>query len=299
MTIDTLAGLAGAAACEGTAGLAPELPVVAAVRRELLEYDAARAKSEAGVELFQELFSVYGPTPPRYALLVDGDKGPKSTGVAAEFQRAHGLPVSGNFDLATFRTLVAPILAACTLPTSSKGARAAIVAVANSHAAAHAREIAPNSGPWVRTYMAGNQGAAWAWCAGFASFVWLQAALAQPDPAAAFALAKRYRSFGCDVIANRAKADGRFVEGADVLSGRASILPGDLFLVQAREHDWVHVGVVTAVRDGGRRVATVEGNTNSGGGREGLYVLARERSVSGGRSSGMDFVRCPFAADAR
>ncbi|HEX9952433.1 MAG TPA: peptidoglycan-binding domain-containing protein [Rubricoccaceae bacterium] len=298
MTIDMLAGLAAGAAAT-TAAKEPgpihaALPVVDAVRRDLLTYDAQRARTEAGVRLCQELLSVYGPNAAPFATDVDGDHGEDTTRKLRAFQLAQRLPQTGQFDEPTFRALVAPILASFALPVG-KDARSAVVAAANLHAAYSAREIKPNAGPWVRTYMAGNEGAAWAWCAGFASFVWLQAAAAQAD-ATAVAKARRYRTFGCDEIATRAKADGRFVEGADVVAGRAAVLPGDLFLVQARERDWVHVGVVTAVRDGGRRIGTVEGNTNSGGSREGLYVLARERSVAGGRASGLDFVRCPFAA---
>ncbi len=305
MTIDALAGLAAAATspaaglAAGTGPLDPRLPVAERVRRDLLSYDAQRMATPDGIRLGQELLSVVGGVTTPYATDVDGEQGPDTTARLRSFQAAQRLPDTGRFDEATFRRLVQPILAACELPAPSKGARADVVAVANRFAAHGAREISPNAGPWVRLFMAGNEGRSWAWCAGFATFVWVLAAAAAADAAAALERVRRYRSFDCDVIATRAQADGRFVEGSEVAAGRASILPGDLFLVQARERDWVHVGVVTAVRDGGRRIATVEGNTNAGGSREGLYVLARERAVTGGRASGLDFVRLPSAGAAQ
>ena len=97
------------------------------------------------------------------------------------------------------------------------------------------------------------------------------------------------------MIAQRAIEDGRFVSGHYVYNGQEAILPGDLFLVQSRKGDWVHVGIVGAVRNGGREIGTIEGNTNAGGSREGLYVLERNRRVTAARYSGLDFVRCPFA----
>jgi hypothetical protein len=125
--------------------------------------------------------------------------------------------------------------------------------------------------------MDGHQGAAWPWCAGFATFVVAQAcaALGRPMPVG--------RTYSCDVLAERARSAGRLVQGrpADPAKG---IPPGSLFLCRRSDGDWEHVGVVTAARPDAFH--TIEGNTNDAGDREGYEVCARVRGYER-----KDFVR--------
>lgn len=60
---------------------------------------------------------------------------------------------------------------------ASEPLNTAIVTYAQAHLAQHPREIwwtEPLA--WVRLYMQGNDGTAWAWCAGFVTFLMNQAA---------------------------------------------------------------------------------------------------------------------------
>ena len=115
--------------------------------------------------------------------------------------------------------------------------------------------------------MQGNDGAAWAWCAGFVRFLLEQARqkLEKPMPIAG--------SFSCDSLAAQARDAGLFVaEGA---VAHEAIPPGSFFLVRRTATDWTHVGVVT--RSGPDAFDSIEGNTNDDGSREGIEVCARTR----------------------
>ena len=74
----------------------------------------------------------------------------------------------------------------------------------------------------------------------------------------------------CDVLLEWARKRGRLF---------ASAQPGDLFLVMASEHDAVHTGFVEAVHTAAGTLTTVEGNSNSSGGREGFEVVRRTRGL--------------------
>jgi hypothetical protein len=196
------------------------------------------------------------------------------------FQRRSKLPSTGVVDQATFARLVAPMAAALAMPAFAPGTTvgAAVVAVAKQHIAQHPREVGgQNNGPWVRLYMDGHQGAAWPWCAGFATFVVGQACAALGQPLAVG------RTYSCDILGERARAAGRLVQGRPADPPKA-IPPGSLFLVKRAPGDWEHVGIVTAAR--GDAFHTIEGNTNDDGDREGYEVCARVRGYER-----KDFVR--------
>jgi len=153
-------------------------------------------------------------------VVIDGEFGAATAAAVRAFQRRAKLPSTGVVDRATFARLAAPMAAALAAPELPPGAALgdAVAAVARRHLAQHPREVGGrNSGPWVRLYMDGNQGAAWPWCAGFATFVLAQAcaALGRPMPVG--------RTFSCDVLGERARAAGRLVEGrpADPAKGGA------------------------------------------------------------------------------
>jgi hypothetical protein len=148
-----------------------------------------------------------------------------------------------------------------------------VVRYARQHLAQHPREVGgQNMGPWVRLYMDGNQGAAWPWCAGFATFVLRQAAAAlgvRPPVA---------RTFSCDVLAGDARTARCFCAGAEAVHAGAhhgKVTPGSLFFVRRTASDWEHVGIVTAAE--ATVFHTIEGNTNDSGDREGYEVCARVR----------------------
>lgn len=93
------------------------------------------------------------------------------------------------------------------------------------------REIGgQDKGPWVRLYMDGNEGHAWPWCAGFASFILKQASTSLNVPAPV------RTSFSCDILAAGAQEKGKFLDGSK-LPNRKQITPGSLFLVKKTATD--------------------------------------------------------------
>jgi hypothetical protein len=133
------------------------------------------------------------------------------------------------------------------------------------HLSSSPRELGQqNRGPWVRLYTGGKEGAEYPWCAAFATFVVHQAAyLTGRAPLVP-------RTLSCDELAASA-----------TLSPTPRV--GAIFLRRRTAGDWDHCGIVVRV-DGGS-VATVEGNTNDEGAREGYEVCRRMRPIVG-----LDFI---------
>ncbi|MDF1503563.1 peptidoglycan-binding protein [Roseisolibacter sp. H3M3-2] len=236
--------------------------------------DVQQGARGARTRLVQEWLNLHG-----VGVSIDGGFGAATAAGVRAFQQRAGLPRTGAVDRATFDALVAPMLRTLRPIAPPAGATlgAMVVAYAKQHLAEHPREIGgQNMGPWVRMYMDGNQGKAWPWCAGFATFVLRQAArtLGVKPPVV--------RTFSCDVLAGSAQG-AQCLVGASV-PGPRDVTPGSLFLVKRTHGDWDHVGIVSAVE---RDVFhTIEGNTNDSGDREGYEVCARVRNYEK-----KDFVR--------
>ena len=208
-----------------------------------------------------------------YPLVADGIFGIATAETVARFQQDNGLEPDGRVSPETFGLLVEPLRATLRQRLdASESVGAAIVEYAEAHLAQHPREIGgQNCGPWVRTYMKGNEGSQWAWCAGFASFLMHQAvqSLGVQAPIEG--------SFSCDTLVHQARQAGIFVSESDA-RGRA-IPPGSFFLNRESDTDWTHVGVVIAADE--LTLTTIEGNTNDEGSREGYEVCKRTRSYTG------------------
>jgi hypothetical protein len=176
-------------------------------------------------------------------------------------------------DESTFAALVAPMLEVLRQRLDQCiDFGTAVVDFAQAHLAVHPREVGgANRGPWVRLYMGGNEGSAFAWCAGFVTFLVEQAAqpLQEDKPIEG--------AVSCDMLASQGSDAGLFVAEADAV--RSSLPPGSIFLVRATDADWTHTGIVTAALD--NSFETIEGNTNDSGDREGYEVCARTRSYPG------------------
>lgn len=222
----------------------------------------ARGKN---VKRIQEWLSLQGAGP-----APDSDFGPATETSVKRFQRKKGLPITGVVDKATFDLLVAPMQAAVKpIAPDGKSVGKLVVAYARQHLKQHPREIGgPNSGPWVRLYMDGNEGAPWAWCAGFACFV-----LKQATKTAGVAM-PIVPSFGVDQLAFSAKDRDRFIKGTS--QNRRKVRPGALFL-SAKDvpNDWSHVGIFVSAS--GESFTSIEGNTNDEGSFEGFEVCTRIR----------------------
>jgi hypothetical protein len=233
-----------------------------------------RGDQGRGVKRIQEWLSLGD-----FAVAVDGDFGAATEAALKRFQAKAGLAVTGVADAATYERLVAPMKAAtAAIPAQGRSLGALVVAYASQHLRQRPREIGgENRGPWVRLYMDGNEGTAWPWCAGFATFCLQQAAktLGAPMPVE--------RTFSCDLLASFGREKSRLVSTLTAPPDRTRIHPGSLFLRRRTANDWEHTGIVVEVDE--ETFQTIEGNTNDEGSREGYEVCARTRGFKN-----MDFV---------
>lgn len=221
---------------------------------------------------------------------IDGGFGRATARAVKKFQQASRLPVTGKVNAKTWEALVKPMKQALAQPKKIKSMSLpeAILAVANQHVNVHPVELGgDNRGPWVRLYCNGNDGRAWAWCAGFVSTIMHQACYYRGENPPIKG------SVSCDQLASQAKAAGLFISESEITSGRVkwSNLDGcALFLRRKSSTDWTHTGFATEAEGSKQNLAfdTIEGNTNDEGSREGFEACRRTRSVAKGE---YDFVR--------
>lgn len=228
----------------------------------------AYKKGDSGpkVRLIQEWLNLHG-----IRIVIDGDYGAATDWAVRGFQMKAEITVDGVAGNNTFTELTKPMRRAMEQITKGITTLGSLVlAYAQLHLSQHPREVGgQNRGPWVRLYMDGNDGAEWAWCAGFASYIMRQAcdSLGVPTPIIS--------SYSVDDLVSSAKLAGIFVS-ENAARDRTNVLGGSLFLVRRTPTDWTHVGIV------GHREAetfeTIEGNTNDEGHREGYEVCERTRS---------------------
>ncbi len=219
---------------------------------------------------------------------IDEDFGTAAERALQAFRDARGITVTGPLDPATWAELIAPMVRALSpvapvAPGATFGDT--VLAVARQHLEEHPIELGgANCGPWVRAYMNGNQGTPWAWCAGFVTFVMKQAAkipgMAMPIDG----------SFSCDLLATQAERASLFISEKSLNATPAKFATATLgtcciFLVRSTASDWTHTGFAFDLKPNGT-FATIEGNTNDDGSREGYEVCKRFRS----RGS-KDFIR--------
>lgn len=206
-------------------------------------------------------------------VVLDGEFGARTAAAVIRFQNARRLSATGVVDATTFESLSSPMRDAVAPITPAAGATVGGLAVlhAKAHLAASARELDdPNSGPWVRLYMGGNEGEPWPWCAGFVGFVVRQALEDLRLRVAPFRL-----SYGCTQMARAAQLERRFLSGREAVG---KLRAGCVFVVPKQGGGWSHTGIVTDAH--GDEFECIEGNTNESGSREGTCVKARSRRVT-------------------
>src|SRR5215472_11431127 len=151
------------------------------------------------VKIVQEWLTFHG-----FGTAVDSEFGPATELCVRNFQTKYSLLSTGIVDMQTFSPLVSPLVTVQKRITpAADGLGALFVKYAQQHLMQKPLEIGgENCGPWVRLYMAGNEGAQWPWCAGFATWVLRQAAqtlgVMAPHPYA----------FGCDYLGGKAESAG-------------------------------------------------------------------------------------------
>jgi peptidoglycan hydrolase-like protein with peptidoglycan-binding domain len=254
------------------AGLAQNAFLPTHLKNELtLTGTIRRGATGKNAKFVQERLTLAG-----YALKIDSDFGFATETQLKAFQQAKGLAQNGIYGNAEHDLLAKTFVSAVNPPASPPATFGPLVVkVGRQHTAQHPIEVGgANSGPWVRMYMDGLEGAQWLWCAGFVFFLIGQACalLGKPLPMA--------KTYSCDVVAERAKSAGKFLSetGASTPAGKAKIVPGSLFLVRASKFDWTHVGMVT--KADADTFATLEGNTDSGGSANGFEAVERVRNYS-------------------
>ena len=217
-----------------------------------------------------------------HAVAVDGVFGPATEAAVQQFCMAHKLTFEGMVDQTIFEKLSEPMRRALENPGGGTDEFGGVVAaIAHKHLQEHPREVGgKNRGPWVRLYMNGHEGNEWPWCAGFVSFVIRQASIEVKHPL------PFPRTYSCDNLAIYGRDRNLFVAAADINPSNAAdkLPPGTVFLNRRVSSDWTHTGFVVEAR--GETLATIEGNTNDEGSREGHEVCARTRGYAK-----KDFVR--------
>ena len=112
-----------------------------------------------------------------------------------------------------------------------------------------------------------------AWCAYFAELVWKQAYTTN-TPESAAVLKKLDKLFSASATATfkNFELDGTFKVGQVPMPGAIVIFRHGI--------GWQgHAGIVTAYANGEKTFASVEGNTNASGGREGIEVALKSRKL--------------------
>ena len=202
-------------------------------------------------------------------LSIDGQFGPATRVALEAFQRHEGIPDSGSVDVTTWARLTAPLARAMRpIDGTGKTLNELVCLYARQHLVEKPVEISgPNDGPFVRSYMLGNGGRIWAWCAGFSSMLLAQACASKG------VLLPFKPSFGVPELARSAKARGCFLpDGPPV--------PGDLFVIPTATGSWSHTGVVLEYTAGSPKFTSAEGNTNVEGSAEGTVARSLLRTVA-------------------
>ncbi len=228
-------------------------------------------KIQSWLNLFARLNTTSGT-----ATGMDGDFGPATEKAVQNFQKAKGLTQTGVVDAALFSKLCQPMANAFETPVTGTKLRELILKVAQLHVENSPFEQVidgqSNSGPWVRSYMNGADGEDQLWCMGFVQTIIDQAASQ---------LGKDFRTLmpvtgSCDTVGTTGINKGLLTRFTEVRRNPAVVKPGDIFLFQSKPFDWIHTGIILAVKNG--LFETAEGNTNSGGSSNGNAAVKRIRN---------------------
>lgn len=232
------------------------------------------------VSKIQSWLNLYARTDQRSgtATGIDGDFGPATELAVKSFQKLKKLEQTGKVDTSLFDMLCQPMTDAFETIPKGRNLRELIVNAAMLHLASSAFELTikgqSNSGPWVRSYMDGNEGTDWFWCMGFVQTIIDQAASVQ---------GKDFRTlmpltYSCDTVGTTGINKRLLTRYNQVRRDPSVVKPGDIFLVQKTPNDWFHTGLIIAVHDA--VFETIEGNTNEDGSSNGIGVFKRTRNFT-------------------
>ncbi|WP_312078192.1 peptidoglycan-binding domain-containing protein [Chryseobacterium sp.] len=214
---------------------------------------------------------------------IDGDYGPATESAVRNYQKFMKLPVDGIVTTALFSKLTANLKYSFESVTKKATLRDTISEVAHNHLKGFPFELViknqANSGPWVRSYMGGNEGADWLWCMGF-----VQAVLDQATSLHGRNFTEMMPiSYSCDTVGTHGIQKGALIRNEKIRINPALVKKGDVLLVRKSQNDWVHTAIIVDVV--GDTFVTIEGNTNNDGSSNGDGVYKRVRNF---RKSALD-----------
>lgn len=207
----------------------------------------------------------------------DGTYNQQTKIAVGEFQKMKGITKDGIVGKQTFYELTAPLRNAMTKLEPKETFSKTFIAYAKQHLVQNPRELGQNEGPWVRSYMGGNEGRQWPWNVGFVQTVLDQACYTH-----------NFRFTDILPLTYSNDVMGNYALEKNILRRNNSDYipkPGDIFLMVKSLDDWTHSGIVTAVE--GEWIITIEGNTNDEGSREGYEVCKRKRNF---KTRNIDFI---------
>ncbi|MBK0403321.1 peptidoglycan-binding protein [Adhaeribacter sp. BT258] len=240
------------------------------------------------VKRIQEWLNLWAyKLPTLLRIKIDGDFGPATAAAVIAFKKTLGISpekLTSQVNADVFAELTKPIKQAFTFKPQGLAVRKSLLLCAEQHLQQNAREIGFNEGPWVRSYMNGQEGKSWPWCMGFVQTVFDQALSFSDKKYTDFMPA----TFSCDVLGQHALKQKNLLRNKDLKRNSALVKPGDLFLVSNTSLDWTHTGIIEKVE--GNIFYTLEGNTNLAGSREGVAVMRRLRNF---HTNPLDVIRFP------
>ncbi|MGH2664457.1 peptidoglycan-binding protein [Flavobacterium sp.] len=240
-------------------------------------------KETEKIQSLLNLFSIANPNSGT-GTSIDGDFGPATEKAVKNFQKIKNAAQTGVVNQNLFDLLALPIKKAFEDPIQGSNLRELIVNTAKNHLQNNPFELIihqqGNSGPWVRSYMDGKEGSDWLWCMGFVQTIIDQASSIQ---------GKNFKSlmpltYSCDTVGVKGIEKHLLTRYQAARSNPSVIKPGDIFLIQKSNLDWMHTGIVIDVN--GDTIETIEGNTNSMGSSNGNAVANKIRNF---KTSKIDF----------
>jgi hypothetical protein len=214
---------------------------------------------------------------------IDGDFGPATESAVKNFQKFIDKTQNGIVTTDLFEILANPLKEAFEKASKKNTVRETILEVAHKHLIVNPFELEikgeTNSGPWVRSYMDGNEGKDWLWCMGFVQTV-IDQAFSLHD--------KSFRdmmplTYSCDTVGVKAIEKDALLRNNTIRDNPSLIKPGDIMLIRKSELDWTHTAIIISIDS--ETFTTIEGNTNAGGSRNGDGVYKRVRNF---RNSNLD-----------
>lgn len=230
-----------------------------------------RGDTGMDVRRVQEWLFLHG-----FAVGIDGVYGPATEAAVKKFQQSKGyVEKNGRVDVSVFYDLTRPLRDANDAVEMNRktvlfglGSFSSQIAhMATWHLQFHPREApSDNKGPWVRMYCNRMETL---WCAGFVSFL-----IREVSTLGNLKMPLSY-TLSCDALVADAKARKLFVPEGGL---RTAPPAGSIFVLRntKNKNDWIHTGIV--IGGDAQHLECVEGNTNSGGSREGFEVCRRFRS---------------------